>query len=106
MKDGKISGPVFQTFDTSSINYKPTKLDMDDRILQNILGMIQRSEKPLMAGPIALWFELRMNYVLAALQILQDRGLIIKLDLSDRKRYGFAEYAEAFWTTEKLTKRI
>lgn len=106
MKDGKITGPVFQTFDTSSVNYKPTKLDMDDRILQNILERIQRSEKPILAGPIALWFDLRMNYVLSALQILIDRGLIVKIEPHELRLYGLAEKADAYWTPEKVTKRI
>lgn len=106
MKDGKITGPVFQTFDTSSVNYKPTKLDMDDRILQNILSMIQRSSRPILAGPIALWFDLRMNYVLSALQILQDRGQVVKLEPKDLKHYGFTDIADAFWIPEKLTKSI
>lgn len=106
MKDGKISGPVFQTFDTSSVNYKPTKLDMDDRILQNILGMIQKSEKPILPGPIALWFDLRMNYVLSALQILVDRGQIIKIEPHELSRYGFAAAVDAYWAPEKVKKRI
>jgi hypothetical protein len=106
MKDGKITGPVFQTFDTPSINYRPTKLAMDDRILQNILSMIQRSEKPILPGPIALWFDLRMNYVLSALQILVDKGSIIKIEPQDLGRYGLAEKVDAYWTSEKLTKRI
>jgi hypothetical protein len=103
---GKITGPVFQTFDTSSVNYKPTKLDMDDRVLQNILGMIQRSEKPLLLGPIALWFDLRMNYVLSALQILMDRGQIVKIEPHELCRYGLAEKVDAYWTPEKVMKRI
>lgn len=105
-KDDKITGPVFQTFDTSSVNYKPTKLDMDDRILQNILDMIQRSAKPLLPGTIALWFDLRMNYVLAALQTLVDRGSIIKIDSHELPHYGLDVRVDAFWISEKVKKRI
>ncbi len=104
--DGKITGPVFQTFDTSSVNYKPTRMEIDVRVLENILSLIQRSPKPLMAGQVALWYDLRMNTVIACLDQLIEQKRVFLIESKDLKDYGLSEHAVAYWVPEKAIKRI
>lgn len=104
--DGNITGPVFQTFDTSSVNYKPTRIEIDVRTLENILSLIQRSPKPMMAGQIALWFDLRMNTVFACLEKLIGQNQIVIVDSNDLNNHGLSEHAVAYWIPEKAMKRI
>lgn len=104
--DGKITGPVFQTFDTSSVNYKPTRMEIDVRVLENILSLLQESPRPLMAGQIALWYDLRMNTTIACLEMLIDQKRAFVIETNDLKDYGLSEHAVAYWVPEKATKRI
>lgn len=102
--DGKIDGPVFKTFDTASVAFKPTKMEIGDQLRKNILSFIQGSDRPVLLGQAALRFDCRMNVALKIVEDGVESGVISKIE--NPLIFGLHAIADAYWCSEKLRKRI
>lgn len=106
IKDDRGDPPVFQTFDTASVNYKPTKIEIGPEVIRNILECIQKSSKPLLPGPIAVLLNLRLNVVIEVIEELTRQLKLKKLSLEELRKYSIPSGADAYWILEKLSRPI
>lgn len=96
MTTKRDDGPIFFTFDTDSVDPRPTKYPLSVDDLRKVQEYAERLHRPFIPGDIMDRFGLRLNVAVAVIDELKNSGSLRRLDSQEKQSTGYHISADVY----------